>query len=70
MTNSNCSLVCKVCVGHTLTLTYQTLWDEVGDGEVARLDLRALNVGQDYWVAVESFNEAGVSKRSRPIRIR
>lgn len=48
-----------------LTLTYQRWADQ---GTV--LDLRALNVGQDYWVAVEAFDENGVSKRSKPVRIR
>jgi len=48
-----------------LTLTYQR-WADQG----AALDLRALNVGQGYFVAVEAFDENGVSKRSRPIAIR
>lgn len=51
-----------------LTLTYQVFADELGAD--ARLDLRALNVGVGYYAAVEAFNETGVSKRSKPVRIR
>lgn len=47
-----------------LTLTYQR-WADQG----AALELRALNVGQGYWVAVEAFDENGVSRRSKPVRI-
>jgi hypothetical protein len=32
--------------------------------------LRALNVGVPYWVAVEAFNESGVSRLSRTVRVR
>lgn len=46
-----------------LTLTYQ-VWADSG----SVLDLRALNVGQRYWVAVEAFNESGVA-RSPPIEL-
>lgn len=48
-----------------LTLTYQR-WADQGSA----LDLRALNVGTDYWVAVEAFDENGVSKRTRVVKIR
>jgi hypothetical protein len=48
-----------------LTLAYQR-WADQGSA----LDLRALNAGQDYWVAVEAFDESGVSTRSRPTPIR
>lgn len=51
-----------------LTLTYQVFADELGTD--AKLDLRALNLGVGYYAAVEAFNEAGVSKRSKPVRIR
>jgi len=34
------------------------------------LELRALTVGQDYWVAVEAFDENGVSAASRPVHVR
>jgi len=34
------------------------------------LELRALTVGQAYWVAIESFDENGVSALSPPIAIR
>ncbi|MCX8477111.1 MAG: family 43 glycosylhydrolase [Sphingomonas sp.] len=47
-----------------LTLNYQR-WVDQG----TTLELRALNVGQGYWVAVEAFDENGVSKRSKPVRI-
>ena len=51
-----------------LTLTYQMFADQLSirDGR-ATLDLRALNVGQRYWVAVEAFDEVGVSSLS-PVR--
>ncbi len=45
--------------------TYQ-VWADAG----SKLELRALSVGQDYWVAVEAFNEAGVSRLSRPVPLR
>jgi xylan 1,4-beta-xylosidase len=48
-----------------LTLTYQR-WADQG----AALDLRALDVGQGYFVAVEAFDENGVSTRSKAIAIR
>jgi xylan 1,4-beta-xylosidase len=48
-----------------LTLSYQR-WADQGTS----LDLRALNMGQGYWVAVEAFDESGVSRRSKPIQIR
>jgi len=48
-----------------LTLTYQR-WADQG----TTLDLRALNADQPYWVAVEAFDENGVSRRSKPIPIR
>ncbi|MET0308064.1 MAG: family 43 glycosylhydrolase [Sphingomonas sp.] len=48
-----------------LTLTYQR-WADQGTA----LDLRALDVGQGYFVAVEAFDESGVSKRSKAIAIR
>ena len=54
-----------------LTLTYQVFADAVKtDGARSYLDLRALDVGQDYVVAVEAFNDSGVSplSRRRPLR--
>jgi xylan 1,4-beta-xylosidase len=33
------------------------------------LELRALNVGQEYYAAIEAFDEVGVSAASRPVRI-
>ncbi|WP_337845999.1 family 43 glycosylhydrolase [Sphingomonas sp.] len=53
-----------------LTLTYQLFADELGDGPMATLDLRALNKGVGYFAAVEAFNETGVSKRSVPTKVR
>jgi xylan 1,4-beta-xylosidase len=47
-----------------LTLNYQR-WAEQGTS----VELRALNVGQGYWVAIEAFDENGVSRRSKPVRI-
>jgi hypothetical protein len=45
--------------------TYQRFADEG-----TSLDLRALTVGQAYWMAVESFDENGVSTLSAPVEIR
>ena len=45
--------------------TYQRFADEG-----TTLELRALTVGQGYWVAVESFDENGVSTLSAPVAIR
>src|SRR6185369_15422417 len=51
-----------------LTQTYQLWADELGASPTK--DLRSLNVGVRYWVAVEAFNESGVSKLSRVLPIR
>ncbi len=48
-----------------LALTYQVFADRVAAGEQAALPLRALTVGQRYYVAVEAFDEHGVSQLSR-----
>ena len=53
-----------------LTQTYQLWADELGNGATLQKDLRSLNVGVSYWVAVEAFNETGVSKLSGVVRIR
>jgi xylan 1,4-beta-xylosidase len=53
-----------------LTLTHQLWADELGNGKTLDKELRSLNVGVPYWVAVESFNESGVSKLSRVARVR
>jgi hypothetical protein len=45
--------------------TYQRFADQG-----VTLELRALTVGQEYWVAIESFDEQGVSTLSPAIRIR
>jgi hypothetical protein len=53
-----------------LALTYQLFADRKAVGATATLPLRALTVGQRYYVAVEAFDEAGVSKLSRVAEIR
>jgi hypothetical protein len=54
--------------GISPTKLYQTYqrWADQG----TTLELRALNVGQAYWVAIESFDENGVSALSPPVPIR
>jgi hypothetical protein len=47
-----------------LTLSYQLFADRL-DARRPKLALRALTVGQPYFVAVEAFNETGVSSLSR-----
>jgi hypothetical protein len=53
-----------------LTLTHQLWADELGSGATLQKELRSLNVGVPYYVAVEAFNETGVSKLSRTVAIR
>jgi hypothetical protein len=53
-----------------LTLTHQVWADDLGNGAVVEKQLRSLNVGVPYWVAVEAFNESGVSNLSRIVEIR
>ncbi len=53
-----------------LTLTHQLWADELGDGATLTKELRSLNVGVPYYVAVEAFNETGVSKLSRVVPMR
>jgi hypothetical protein len=53
-----------------LTLTHQLWADELGTGAMLTKELRSLNVGVPYWVAVEAFNESGVSKLSRVVPVR
>ena len=53
-----------------LTLTYQLWSDELGDSASLEKDLRSLNKGVPYWIAVEAFNETGVSRLSRVVPIR
>ena len=47
---------------------YQTwqVWADAGN----TLDIRALNVGQDYYFAIEVFNESGVSQMSPVVKCR
>ena len=52
-----------------LTLTHQLWADELGNGATLEKELHSLNVGVPYYVAVEAFNESGVSKLSRVVPI-
>ena len=54
--------------GISPTKLYQT-YQRFGD-QGTTLELRALTVGQPYWVAIESFDENGVSRLSAPTPIR
>ncbi|MFZ5616454.1 MAG: family 43 glycosylhydrolase [Pseudomonadota bacterium] len=47
-----------------LTLAYQVFSDDAERYGRASQALRALNIGVNYYVAVEAFNESGVSARS------
>jgi hypothetical protein len=53
-----------------LTLTHQLWADELGSGPTLSKELRSLNAGVPYYVAVEAFNESGVSKLSRVVPVR
>jgi len=53
-----------------LTLTHQLWADELGNGASLQKELRSLNAGVPYYVAVEAFNESGVSKLSRVVPVR
>jgi hypothetical protein len=53
-----------------LTLTHQLWADELGNGAMLRKELRSLNAGVPYYVAIEAFNESGVSKLSRVVPVR
>jgi hypothetical protein len=53
-----------------LTLTHQLWADELGDGATLSKELRSLNSSVSYWVAVEAFNESGVSKLSLVRQVR
>ena len=53
-----------------LTLTHQLWADELGNGATLGKELRSLNVGVPYYVALEAFNESGVSKLSRVVPVR
>jgi hypothetical protein len=49
------------------TKLYQTY--QVWADRDPRLEVRALTAGQEYWFAVESFDESGVSRLSPPVRV-
>jgi xylan 1,4-beta-xylosidase len=51
-----------------LNLCYQVFADALVKGGT-RLDVRALSIGVDYHVAVEAFNENGVSPLSRHVSV-
>jgi xylan 1,4-beta-xylosidase len=53
-----------------LTLTHQLWADELGNHATLEKELRSLNAGVPYWVAVEAFDESGVSKLSPVVPIR
>jgi hypothetical protein len=53
-----------------LTMTYQLWDDQLGQGPMLQKGLRSLNKGVPYWVAIEAFNETGVSKLSRVVPMR
>nr|MBA3319186.1 fibronectin type III domain-containing protein [Gemmatimonadales bacterium] len=50
--------------GDKLYQTYQVFADRA-----PALELRALTVGQEYYVAIEAFDEVGVSPVSRAVRL-
>jgi hypothetical protein len=54
--------------GITPTKLYETYQRFADQGTT--LELRALTLGQAYWVAIESFDENGVSTLSRAVQIR
>jgi hypothetical protein len=53
-----------------LHLTYQKYADQLPDPARPTIELRSLNKGVPYYVAVEAFNETGVSPLSKVQRIR
>lgn len=52
-----------------LTLSYQLFADALAGGGEATHGIRALSVGQDYYVTVEAFNESGVSKPGKIVHV-
>lgn len=53
--------------GIALAKLYQTwqVWSDAGN----EIEIRALHVDQDYWFAIEAFDENGVSRLSEPVQI-
>ncbi len=51
-----------------LFLTYQVYFDDLAEMD-DRLEVRALNIGVDYWFAVEAFSPSGVSPLSRVVAV-
>jgi xylan 1,4-beta-xylosidase len=58
----------NVLWGITPDKLYQTYQRFADEGST--LELRALTVGQDYYLAIEAFDENGVSRASHPVPIR
>ena len=56
--------------GESLAEGYGRLANEALRRPIVDLELRALDVGQPYWLAVESFDENGVSALSPVVQIR
>ena len=52
-----------------LPLTHQLWADELGKRATPTKELRSLNAGVPYFVAIEAFNESGVSKLSAVVPI-
>jgi hypothetical protein len=53
-----------------LTLTHQIWADELGNDAALAKELRSLNAAVNYWVAIEAFNESGVSRLSKVVALR
>ncbi len=53
-----------------LTLTHQLWADKLGNAPALEKELHSLNAGVPYYVAIEAFNESGVSRLSRVVRAR
>ena len=58
----------NVLWGITKDKLYQTY--QVFADEGTNLELRALNIGQDYYFAVEAFDETGVSAPSEVMHLK
>src|SRR5206468_9982088 len=53
-----------------LTLTHQLWADELGNGMTLSKQLRSLNAGVKYWIAIDAFDDSGVSNLSRVVPVR
>jgi hypothetical protein len=61
--------VCWGIAPDRLNLCYQAFDDSFNDGD-ASLTVRALNAGVAYHVAVETFDENGVSRLSKVVAVK